>query len=155
MKEADSKITMDQFVKRICGKVESILTDESLVKDFEEIAIEAKGKLEKFENGRLRGQNFRVTDIVNPMQAYFDIKGPSLDNPPELKYKFAYGKFMENKVFQVVSCSPHLSLLRVLKCLMYLETFVPACFTSSKYLSSFFILSLTYFSRISAHLLLF
>lgn len=106
MKEADSKITMDQFVKRICGKVESILTDESLVKDFEEIAIEAKGKLEKFENGRLRGQNFRVTDIVNPMQAYFDIKGPSLDNPPELKYKFAYGKFMENKVKNILSKDP-------------------------------------------------
>ena len=110
MDKADLEITEEQFIDDICRTVEKITTDESLVKGFEEIARESKAKLERLKKSRRRGDNFRVTDIVNPMHAYFDIKNGNLVDPPDLKSKFDYGNRMENKVKNILLKDPNFTV---------------------------------------------
>jgi len=90
---------MMDYINEISKKVTHQKRNETLLTDFQR---EAKNVLDTKENNSQnntqRGSNLRVTDLINPIHAYYDIKNQKLENPIELDKKYDYGKYIEEKV---------------------------------------------------------
>ena len=86
----------------IINTVDTRKQNESLVSNFEGLAKEVTEDYDKTGKKTRKPDSFRVTDLVNPMQAYMDIKNPDLVNPEELEGLFAYGIFVEQKVISLL-----------------------------------------------------
>ncbi|EQD60403.1 hypothetical protein B2A_03699, partial [mine drainage metagenome] len=96
-------MTGDRFDLEISGNVLRVSKNETLVKNFEDVAKREKNRFDESEKNSGRGKNFRVTDLINPISAFFDIKNPDLENPSELMSRFIYGKFVERRVEGILS----------------------------------------------------
>ncbi|MGC8516026.1 MAG: hypothetical protein ACP5OC_07845 [Thermoplasmata archaeon] len=94
-------VSADEFVLNIFGKVTRIVSNETEVSDLEKVSKAVTEKNRATKNGR--GSNLYVIDLVNPTHAFYDIINPSVPNPPDLQYKFNYGKFIEKKVARILS----------------------------------------------------
>jgi hypothetical protein len=88
----------DYFIKEISQKANSKIPHETLNTELEEISKDVNKSMRKKAANNRRGDNFRVTDLCNPVQALYDINGPHILNPEILKTKFRYGKFIEGRV---------------------------------------------------------
>ncbi len=98
---SNDTVSADELVRNICGKVTRMVPNETDVSDLEKVGKAITEKTRAITTGR--GNNLRVTDLVNPVQAYYDITNPSVPNPPDLQSRFNYGKFIERKVARVLS----------------------------------------------------
>lgn len=93
----------DDFIEEIAQQLKLGLADESISIRFEGPSRDEVHKQVSNTASRRTGKQVRVTDLVNPMQWFYDITGPSVDDPPELRKKFDYGKAMERKVTSILS----------------------------------------------------
>lgn len=75
---------------------------ETFVTGFEKLAKEVAEVYDKNNKFPRKPDNYRVTDLINPMQAYYDIKNPNIEDPRELTELFAYGNFVEQKVMAIL-----------------------------------------------------
>jgi hypothetical protein len=92
----------ESISERISNSILKIKQNESLVTHFERIAKEVTKDYDKNNRKGRKPDSYRVTDLINPMQAYMDIKNPDLDDPKELKELFAYGNFVEQRVISLL-----------------------------------------------------
>jgi len=93
----------DNFIKEISEKCSSQTTDETSNTALEEVANKVNKSMGGKDANSGRGDNLRVIDLCNPMQAFYDINEPEIPNPEELKAKFGYGKFVEERVNIILS----------------------------------------------------
>ena len=77
----ENKVSAEFIVRYINSKVTNKITNETDVTKFEQIAKEAAKLFYTEKAGRGRGKYLRVTDVINPVHAYFEIKEPLISNP--------------------------------------------------------------------------
>jgi hypothetical protein len=93
----------DDFINKILKKVTSISQDETNITPIEKVSKDVYRIMKEIADNRGRGNSLRVTDLCNPMQAFYDITKPNIQNPDELTRKFRYGKFIEGRVNVILS----------------------------------------------------
>jgi len=98
--------SMDDYINEISEKVTHYKKNETLLTDFQREAKNVSDTMKNSQNNTQRGSNLRVTDLVNPIHAYYDIKNQKIENPIELDKKYNYGKFIEEKVRIILSSEP-------------------------------------------------
>ncbi|MCL4450326.1 MAG: hypothetical protein M1386_03295 [Candidatus Thermoplasmatota archaeon] len=94
------------LIEEIGKQVKAGLADESISIRFEDPSRQEVLRQETTKEGRRTTRQLRVTDLVNPMQWFYDVKGPVIADPPELRRRFDYGKAMERKVTEILSNEP-------------------------------------------------
>ena len=97
-----NNVSAEFIVQYINSKVTNKIINETDVTKFERIAKEASELFYREKAGRRRGKYLRVTDLINPVHAYFDFKAPLISNPTELQSRLDYGKFIERKVAKIL-----------------------------------------------------
>ncbi len=98
--KSDNDITLD---REILSKVMSYKVMETIVTSFETISKRAY-EASKASKGHGKSRiNYRVTDLCNPMHAYYEFIRPDIKDPKELVEKFDYGNFAEKKALELLS----------------------------------------------------
>jgi len=97
---------MDDYINEIYQKKTNYKKNETLLTDFQREAKDVSITMENSRKNTQRGSNLRVTDLINPIHAYYDIKNQKIENPIELDKKYNYGKFIEEKVRIILSREP-------------------------------------------------
>ena len=93
----------DKFIEDIIQQLKQGHADESISIRFEDSSRDEVHKQTSNTASRRTGKQIRVTDLVNPMQWFYEVSGTPIDDPPELRKKFDYGNAMERKVTSILS----------------------------------------------------
>ena len=99
----DASKNFAELSDEIFAEVSGIRRDETMNTRFETVSQNVHKESVRLKNNRQRGKNFRVTDLCNPMQAYYDIMNIVVKEPEELIRKFSYGNFAEMKARTILS----------------------------------------------------
>jgi hypothetical protein len=92
----------DDFINEIVRRENKERKEESNIVRFEEVSKKECERFEERSTSNRGKSSFRVLDICNPMQAYYDIITGNVPNPEEIEKKFKYGKFIEGRVSAIL-----------------------------------------------------
>jgi len=90
------------FINEIVRRKIQERKEEINIVRFEEVSKKECERFEERSTSNRGKSSFRVLDICNPMQAYYDIITGNVPNPEEIEKKFKYGKFIEGRVSAIL-----------------------------------------------------
>lgn len=100
--ENDKSNTSRSLEVEISKKLKNYKLNETMLTEFETISKSVYQAYEKSKGNSKGHKNIRVTDLCNPIHAYYDFKNPDLETPQELLKKFNYGKFAERRAQEIL-----------------------------------------------------
>lgn len=98
----DAKMQDDTIKSYILESVFAKKPDEGLVTRFGGLANKVTNEHGRNGQKSRRPSTYRVTDLINPMQAYMSIKNQDIEDPKELRQLFAYGNLVEQKLISIL-----------------------------------------------------